>query len=91
MPTKYRDKEWVRSVSARFARWVSRSGHSKTELAATLGVSPSRFSNWLSGAALIDPECAAELHRRFGVRIEWLYLGDESALGAHVRKQIHGN
>jgi DNA-binding XRE family transcriptional regulator len=69
-----------REVGARL-RLVRRALRSTAALlAAELGVTGPRWSHWENGRHLADVRIMVRLCRRYGVTLDYLYLGDESGL-----------
>lgn len=64
-----------KEVGDRLRLMMEARGLTSAQVAAVLGVSPTRFSNWVVGSFEIPKECVREL-RRYGVTMEWVYFGD---------------
>jgi transcriptional regulator with XRE-family HTH domain len=50
-------------------------GLSQKEFARAVGSSSSALSMWEGGSRLLDPLVAAKLAERFGLTMDWFYLG----------------
>jgi transcriptional regulator with XRE-family HTH domain len=55
-------------------------GMTQAELAAELNISASAITNWEAGIRLADVLAMGRLVERFGVTLDWIYLGDMSGL-----------
>lgn len=53
-----------------------------------LEVGEDRYDKWEKGKALIPPEEALKLKRRYGITSDWLYFGDETALPNHIHSEL---
>lgn len=62
--------------------------HSQRELAAMLGIKPSRFGQYEAALHLIPVPMAIRLCDMFGVTLDWIYRGDVSGLTAAVRADL---
>lgn len=55
-------------------------GLSQKELYDAIGVKAATWNHWETGKRMPDPMSMAELYRRHGVTMEWIYAGDPKAL-----------
>lgn len=53
---------------------------SRPEFAKANGFTPSQLANWEYGLRRISPDAAIRLVTRYGVTLDWIYLGRTSAL-----------
>ena len=60
-----------------------------TQLAARLGVSRSRLSNWESGTSKVDLEYALTLKAVYGLTLDWIFGGDLSTVKSDLAAEIH--
>ena len=60
-----------------------------TQLAARLGVSRSRLSNWESGTSKVDIEYALILKTVYGLSLDWIFGGDLSTVKSDLAADIH--
>jgi transcriptional regulator with XRE-family HTH domain len=63
-------------------------GRSGREFAMICKVTAGSLSNWEQGLFWCDPSAAALMCRRFGVTMDWVFLGDESGLSAKIHRQL---
>jgi len=84
MPSVNRDSAWMAEVGDRLRLFADRKGLEHRKLAADIGAKPARFANWLAGKSPVDIACAVVLRRKFGVPLEWLYMGELGQLTADL-------
>jgi transcriptional regulator with XRE-family HTH domain len=60
----------------------------RSDAARILGVSNTRYHNWETGVGLIPVDQAIKLKEMFGVTLDFLYAGDQSALPLRVVEAI---
>jgi transcriptional regulator with XRE-family HTH domain len=78
----------VRLRACRFAL-----GLTIVELAKSLDLGTVRWSQFERAERLPSPDCVARLRRRYGVTMDYVYLGDPSGLPSHLAEPIlsHAN
>jgi transcriptional regulator with XRE-family HTH domain len=69
-----------RDVGARLRLVRLALGLQAVQLSAELGAAPPRWSQWEHGRHLADLRVMVRLARRYGVPLDFLYLGSESAV-----------
>ncbi len=67
-------------VGERLRLMMEARGLTSAQVARLLGMSPTRYSNYVVGSSLIPVDAALKL-RVYGVSLEWLYSGD---IGYHL-------
>lgn len=63
-------------------------GMSQREFAEEAGLRYTQYKNWESGAYRIGLDGALELRRRYGITLEYIYIGDVDSLPMSWRKEI---
>ena len=67
-------------------------GLTQTEVAASIGTSPSGMGNWLRGDSYPPPIAMVRLHKRYNITPGWLLVGElaglPSALAADLWKAV---
>ncbi len=76
------------ALSDRLALTVEALGRPKGEVAASIGVSQQRLSNWMTRQNYPDWYALAKLCRRYGISADWLLLGDESGLRVSLAESL---
>lgn len=67
-------------IGARLRKLRKTLGLTQTDLAEKLGITQSAWTQYETGARKISVEVAAVVSRRYGVTLDWIYLGDPSGL-----------
>jgi transcriptional regulator with XRE-family HTH domain len=75
-----REIEFYENLAWRLKLAVEAIDAQKGEIAEAIGVSQSRFSNWITNQNKPDWFALAKFCRRYGVSADWLLLGDLSGL-----------
>lgn len=60
----------------------------KRGFAKELGWDEDRYDKWEVGKALIPPEEALKLKKRFGITADWLYYGEEVTLSGTLQAEL---
>lgn len=60
----------------------------QAQLAASLGVQPTRLNNWETGVRRIPLECAEKLVDTYGLSLDWIYRGRVDGLSENARKVL---
>jgi transcriptional regulator with XRE-family HTH domain len=63
-------------------------GVSQADVCRTIGLSSGRYSQYVSGKRKLTLEVATSLVSAYGVTLDWLFLGDASALPQHLHKKL---
>lgn len=58
----------------------------RPDFAKANGFTPSQLANWEYGLRRISPDAAIRLVERYGVTLDWIYLGRASALPQNLAK-----
>lgn len=61
------------------------------EWAELLAVTPPRYNNWERGRQVIPLENAVRVSELTGVSLDFIYLGDKSALPKHLLALVEGS
>ena len=77
-----------RLVGRRLAATREALGITQAELRRQLRVDPPRWNPYELGKRRITIEVALGLRLAFGVTLDWIYVGDSSALPARLHKRI---
>ena len=81
MPVDYSDEEaWRDGFALRLRAIIVLRDYGVSQAARALGVSESRFSNWLQGIALPPPYYLYLIRKRFGVSLDYLLNDDVTSL-----------
>jgi transcriptional regulator with XRE-family HTH domain len=67
-------------IGSRLRKLRKSLGLTQTDLAEKLGITQSAWTQYETGTRKISIEVAAVVSRRFGVTLDWIYLGDPSGL-----------
>jgi transcriptional regulator with XRE-family HTH domain len=68
------------TIGARLRKLRVTQGLTQTALAESLGVTQSAWTQYETGARKISIEVAGTVVARFGVTLDWIYMGDPSGL-----------
>jgi DNA-binding XRE family transcriptional regulator len=63
----------------------------QSAFAREISIDPPRYNNWERGNARISIDGAIALCGRFGLTLDWIYLGDRSGLPARIAEQLPPN
>jgi transcriptional regulator with XRE-family HTH domain len=63
-------------------------GLSQAELCRAIGVSANRWNQYEKGERKITVEIAIKLQRKFGITLDWVYLGDPNMLPAILERLL---
>lgn len=83
-----RDETWRQQVGLRLAQSIAAIGKKPAEIARLLEISPQRLSNYVTGRRPLDVEVALKLSARFGITLDWLYMGDIRTLRYELAQRI---
>lgn len=61
-------------------------GLTQAEYSAAFGLQRAAYSQWEAGLQRLSLNGALALHQRFGLSLDWLFLGDDGALPLTLRK-----
>jgi transcriptional regulator with XRE-family HTH domain len=80
MPNSKWDRPEDRIEVGQRLRWLELAlGLNGQDIAAELGTPVTTWATWKAGETRLPTGLAAELKRRYGCSMDWLYLGDEAA------------
>lgn len=79
---------WKQQVGARLSRAIAALGHKPAHIARTFKISQQRLSNYVNGIRPLDIEIAMMLSARFGITLDWLYMGDIRGLPFELAQKI---
>lgn len=83
-----RDLRWQQQVGIRLQQSLIAIGKKPAEIARNFGVSQQRLSNYMTGARPLDIDLAMKLSARFGITLDWLYMGDMKSLPYELAQRI---
>lgn len=83
-----KDPEWQQEVGARLRQAILALGKKQVDIANILGISPGRLSNYIRGERPLDIEQAIKLAGRFGITLDFLYIGDVRGLPYELAQRI---
>ncbi|THH36565.1 XRE family transcriptional regulator [Aliishimia ponticola] len=52
------------------------------------GFNPTQYTNWENGTRRIPIDAASALSAKYGLTLDWIYLGREDALSATARNAV---
>ncbi|WP_051548139.1 helix-turn-helix domain-containing protein [Sneathiella glossodoripedis] len=67
-------------IGVRLRAFRGLGGMNQKQFALSLGYNPTQYTNWETGARRIPVDMAIRLVERFGLTLDYIYLGDVSAL-----------
>lgn len=85
---KTRDPAWRQQVGVRLQQSLVAINKKPAEIARLYKMSQQRLSNYMTGARPLDIELAMNLSGRFGITLEWLYMGDMKSLPYDLAQRI---
>lgn len=85
---KLKDPAWRLEVGSRLLQGINAAGKKPSEIARLFGISQARLSNYIRGVRPLDIELAMFLSKRFGIKLEWLYMGDIGSLRFDLAQKI---
>ena len=88
MANQERPAELVSGTGNRLKKTRKALGLSQLEMCDKLGVSQGNYSQWENGRQLIDPFKALILSQKFGITMDYIYGGIETALPEDIRKKL---
>jgi transcriptional regulator with XRE-family HTH domain len=88
MVSQRRPAEFVKGVGHRLKKVRLALGFNQKEFISKLDVKKSAYSQWESGIQLIDPFKALILSQKFGITMDYIYGGIETALPEDIRKKL---
>ena len=71
---------WRKMVGQRLEMSIAAMGNKPAEIARLLGITQQRLSNYITGSRPLDIAIAIQLCQRFGLTLDWLYIGDMAGL-----------
>lgn len=80
-----------KQIGARLKAFRSHLGLTQTETARLIGISPERWNNWERGERRISLGIARQLHERYGLSLDFIYLGRLEALPQTLIKALSPN
>jgi transcriptional regulator with XRE-family HTH domain len=83
-----KDAAWRKMVGRRLEQSLIAIGKKPAEIARLFGISQQRLSNYITGARPLDIEVAMKLSARFGITLDWLYMGDIRSLPYEIAQRI---
>lgn len=83
-----KQRAWRRGVGNRFRLSIAAIGKKPADIARLYGKSQQLISNYIRGERPLDVELAVKLHARFGITLEWLYLGDMKGLPYELAQKM---
>jgi transcriptional regulator with XRE-family HTH domain len=83
-----REVEFYEGLAYRLKLAVEAIDRPKGEIADSIGVSQSRFSNWITNQNRPDWFGIAKFCKRYGVSADWILLGDLSGLRANLADSL---
>lgn len=75
-------------IGARLRRFRETKCMSIKDFAESNSWSPTQLTNWETGHRRITVDAAAKLRSRYSLSLDWIYLGDESALPQNVANAL---
>jgi hypothetical protein len=66
----------------------SREFDKKRHFAEHMGWPEDRYDKWETGAALIPPDEALKLKKKYGITADWLYYGEEITLSGTLQAEL---
>lgn len=75
-------------IGSRLRRLRRARGFTVAEFAKLHGWNPTQLTNWETGHRRITIDAAAQLRERYGVTLDWIYLGSEAALPQNVARDL---
>lgn len=79
---------WRQQVGARLLQSFTALGKKPADICKLFGLSQQRMSNYINGKRPLDIEVAMKLYARFGLTLDWLYLGDIRSLPYDLAQRI---
>jgi transcriptional regulator with XRE-family HTH domain len=76
------------AIGARVRRLRDHLGYASMDFAHLHGWGPTQLVNWETGHRRITIEAATILRERYGVSLDWVYLGVEGSLPQHLIKPL---
>lgn len=83
-----RDEHELLQIGRRLRAARQAIGLSQKTLYDTLGIKAAAWNHWESGKRLPDPLAMAELYRRYGITMEWIYVGDPKGLPFGIAQAV---
>lgn len=83
-----KDDKWQQQVGVRLAQSIVAIGKKPADIARLFQISQQRLSNYINGSRPLDIEIAMKLSARFGITLDWLYLGDIRSLPYELAQKI---
>lgn len=80
MPPDRDTADQMREIGRRLQATRQALGLKQEDLASSIGVNRTTYTNWETGKRLPDPLAIGRLATRYGTTMDWIYLGDMSGL-----------
>lgn len=83
-----KDPKWRQDVGVRLQQAINAIGKKPADIARMFNMSQGRLSNYARGTRPLDIEFAMNLYARFGITLDFLYLGDMKSLPFELAQRI---
>lgn len=83
-----KNQKWQQEVGGRLGQVIVALGKKPADIARLFGKSQQLISNYIRGERPLDIELAMKLYARFGITLDYLYIGDVKGLPYELAQRI---